>query len=83
MLVLLTVGTHFPTRWLLDDLISTAFLFDLFTPEETRLAAMELGTRVALLAMLILARGIFRMLLGQHFGALVRVKDGRWLQLTY
>lgn len=82
-LVFLVLFFYFTVRWFMSLFIPHCSLRRLKLPSGIRPAAIELGTRAALLVVLILVRGIFRVLLGQHFGALVRVGNGRWLQLVH
>ncbi|RMY58647.1 hypothetical protein D0865_02500 [Hortaea werneckii] len=83
MLVFLALFFYLTVRWFMSLFIPSCSLRRLSTPSGIKAAGIELGRRAALLSMLIMVRGIFRVLLGQHFGALVRVGDGRWLQLAY
>ncbi|RMZ24491.1 hypothetical protein D0859_11467 [Hortaea werneckii] len=82
-LVFLVLFFYFTVRWFMSLFIPHCSVRRLKLPSGIRLVAIELGTRAALLAMLILVRGIFRVLLGQHFGAIVKAGNGRWLQLAY
>ncbi|RMY03391.1 hypothetical protein D0868_07491 [Hortaea werneckii] len=82
MLVFLALFFYLTVRWFMSLWIPSCSLRRLTVPSDIRTAGIELGRRAALLGMLIIVRGIFRVLLGQQFGALVRVGDGRWLQIT-